>query len=161
MPFLCWAWTGGEEPTFFSQSVVHLAFLLGVPHVHGSAFTLSSLPCFRSFDTFARLLITNSSSSFGLLAGRKFIASHGVLEEVIDRVSRFLDMYEVVKLHFVLLERLLDSTLSLPAFSIHPSNTHPWPLLITLALLSPFLALSIFERLPSPESGHLCILLTS
>ena len=84
VPFLCWAQTDGEAPSFF-QSICRspCAFCSGIPMFMVtpllSASSLSSLLYFRIFDTCARLLITHSSSSFGLLAGRAFNALVAVL----------------------------------------------------------------------------------
>ena len=79
MLFLCQGPTDRKAPNSLAQSVVYLALLLEAHHLQGHtrllcASSLSSLLCFRSLDTCARLLITHSSSSFGLLATRSLTA---------------------------------------------------------------------------------------
>ena len=79
------------------------------------------------------------------------LADHGLDEEVIDRVGRLLGIHGVVEIQLVLLKRLFDTAYHLPIFAIRSSSTCSWPLQTML-----FLALSVSERVLSPESGHAC-----
>ena len=73
--------------------------------------SLSALLCFKSAVTCARLLITHSSASLGLLANRWCRVRHCLYEEVVDRVRRPLTVDEVFELRlFFFVERLFVST---------------------------------------------------
>ena len=157
--FWCLFFCHAQIDAFFLVSfsfILRLFFFLGSPLLVATlllfASSLSSLHCFQSFVTCARLLITHSSSPSGLLAKRGFAAliTFLIKKSLSHQPS---SPYPQGNQNSFFLQAPFLQRLSRMVFSIRSSSTHSWPPLTRPALLLLFHVPGGFGRLRLPESG--------